>query len=130
MLHLTLPHVRSQIDAPVFPRKSSTTAPSPINYSLHGRTNLDHLRAVFCVEALTKSAAEILSSALAAVSELTQKRSGTTCSIAIIAERLDDNAMVILQSTIAEKELSGSVGVFGSRSDMPELWHCSDIALM
>lgn len=99
-------------------------------YSLHGRTNLDHLRAVFCVEALTKSAAEILSSALAAVSELTQKRSGTTCSIAIIAERLDDNAMVILQSTIAEKELSGSVGVFGSRSDMPELWHCSDIALM
>lgn len=38
--------------------------------------------------------------------------------------------MVILQSTIAEKELSGSVGVFGSRSDMPEFWHCSDIALM
>ena len=99
-------------------------------YSLHGRTNLDHLRAVFCVEALTKSAAETLSSALAAVSELKQKRSGTTCSIAIITGRLDDNALEMLQSTIAEKELSDSVGVFGSRSDMPELWHYSDIALL
>ncbi|WP_419070492.1 glycosyltransferase, partial [Slackia isoflavoniconvertens] len=96
----------------------------------HECTNFDHLRAVFCVETLTESAVEILSSALAAISELKQKRVSTAYRIVVVAESLEDNALEMLRSVIAEKELSDSVGVFDSRSDMPELWHYSDIALM
>ena len=51
-------------------------------------------------------------------------------SISIIVGQLNESALLQLHSSINDYDLSELTGIFGSRDDMPELWHHSNLDLM
>lgn len=90
----------------------------------------DPIRAVLCVESLTPDTVQDLRNALCAFGELDRERPGIVQSISIIAGQLSENALPQLHSSINDYGLSELTGIFGSRDDMPELWHHSNLGLM
>ena len=90
----------------------------------------DPIRAVLCVESLTPDTVQDLRNALCAFGELDRDRPGIVQSISIIAGQLNENALPQLHNSINDYGLSELTGVFGSRDDMPELWHHSNLGLM
>lgn len=90
----------------------------------------DPIRAVLCVESLTPDSVQDLRNALCAFGELCRNRPGIVQSISIIVGQLNESALLQLHSSINDYDLSELTGIFGSRDDMPELWHHSNLGLM